>query len=277
MFRILLTGAALLVSAPAIAQEAEPLPSPEEAAGGFTIAAGVAYKPDYEGSDDYELIPALAIRGKVAGVGVISRGTYLYLDFFPRGPKKFDFDAGPIVGFRANRTGKVKDDLVDLLPDRKTAIEVGGFAGVSFHDLTNPYDSLSVRLDVLHDIADAHGSTIFAPEVSFSTPLSRYTYVSASLGAEFVGGDYADYYFSITGPFIPEFPLAVYDADGGMKDWKLSLLVNQSISGDLTHGWSIFGTGSYSRLVGDFKDSPIVADRGSASQWLLAAGLAYTF
>jgi len=53
--------------------------------------------------------------------------------------------------------------------------------------------------------------------------------------------------------------------------------VNQSLSGDLLHGLSIFGVGQYSHLQGDFKRSPIVADRGSASQWLGALGLAYTW
>jgi len=62
-----------------------------------------------------------------------------------------------------------------------------------------------------------------------------------------------------------------------MKDWKASLLVNQSITGDLLGGLSIFGMGQYSHLVGDFRRSPIVADRGSASQWLGAVGLAYTW
>jgi outer membrane scaffolding protein for murein synthesis (MipA/OmpV family) len=62
-----------------------------------------------------------------------------------------------------------------------------------------------------------------------------------------------------------------------MKDWKIGLLVNQSVTGDLTGGLSVFGTVNYSRLTGDFKRSPIVADRGSASQWLFAAGLGYTF
>ena len=47
--------------------------------------------------------------------------------------------------------------------------------------------------------------------------------------------------------------------------------------GDLTHGLSAFGTARYARLLGDFKRSPIVSQRGSANQWVLAAGLAYTF
>jgi outer membrane scaffolding protein for murein synthesis (MipA/OmpV family) len=57
----------------------------------------------------------------------------------------------------------------------------------------------------------------------------------------------------------------------------LGLLVNHSLSGDLTHGISLFAAGGYSHLAGDFKDSPIVDLRGSASQWLGALGLAYTF
>ena len=68
-----------------------------------------------------------------------------------------------------------------------------------------------------------------------------------------------------------------FNAGGGMKNWKAGLLLNQSMTGDLLHGLSIFGTGQYSRLVGDFKRSPIVSQRGSASQWLGALGLAYTW
>jgi len=62
-----------------------------------------------------------------------------------------------------------------------------------------------------------------------------------------------------------------------MKDWRIGLVLNQSLTGDLMHGLSIFGTTRYSRLVGDFKRSPIVSQRGSANQWVVAAGLAYTF
>jgi outer membrane scaffolding protein for murein synthesis (MipA/OmpV family) len=71
--------------------------------------------------------------------------------------------------------------------------------------------------------------------------------------------------------------LPVFNAGGGMKNWKAGLLLNQSISGDLLHGFSIFGTAQYSRLVGDFKRAPIVSIRGSASQWLGAAGVAYSW
>jgi outer membrane scaffolding protein for murein synthesis (MipA/OmpV family) len=278
MIRYLILLGATGFAAPALAQSA---PSPEELArkDRVTIGAGAALVPDYEGSNDYRLIPAAAIRGQVSGISFSTQGSYLYVDVIPRGSGKFEFDAGPIVGARLNKRSHIKDDIVDLLSRRKTAIEVGGFAGISYHGLTNPYDTLSVHLDVVHDVANAHKSTTFSPAVDFATPLSHTTYASVSIGAELVGNKYADYYYTITpadslatGGILPAF-----NAGGGMKNWKASLLLNQSLTGDLTHGLSIFGTGSYSRLLGDFKRSPIVSQRGSANQWVVAAGLAYTF
>ena len=274
---------AACLASPAFAQSmpnASDMPSAQDLANRdtFTVGLGAGLVPDYEGSDDYRIIPAGGIRGQYHGISFGTRGLYLYADLIPR-RGNFEFDAGPIIGARLNKRRHIKDDVVELLPKTKTALEVGGFAGVSFHGLTNPYDSLGVRLDVLHDVGGAHKSTLFSPNLDFSTPLSRATYVSANVGAEFVGNKYADYYYSITPAdrLATGNQLPVFDADGGIKNWKAGLLLNQSLTGDLTHGFSLFGTGQYSHLLGDFKRSPIVSLRGSASQWLLAAGAAYTW
>ena len=274
---------AACLATPGLAQNqptAAALPSPEEVAGKdmVTVAVGGAITPDYEGSDDYRIIPAAAIRGKVGGISFNTRGTYLFVDVIP-GNAKIDFNAGPIVGLRLNTRRNIEDDIVKLLPKRKRAIEVGGFTGVSFHGLTNPYDSLGVRIDVLHDVGGAHKSTTFSPNLEFSTPLSTKTYASASVGAEFVSNRFADYYYSVspTDSVATGGVLLPFNARGGMKNWKAGLLVNQSITGNLLHGFSVFGLGQYSRLVGDFKRSPIVSERGSASQWIGALGLAYTW
>ena len=282
-----LLAALLFTAAPALAQPAgeAAMPDPNDQSDSYTIGLGGAFIPDYEGSDDYEFSPFAAIRGRVGGISFTTRGTYLYVDLIRRPASGIDFDVGPIVGVRRERTGKVDDDFVDLLPERETAIEIGGFAGVTFHGLTNPYDALSLRLDVYSDVAGAHKSTIFSPAIDFGTPLSRRTYVGLSLSADFVSNRYAEYYYSYdSGIFAPAgsittqaLPPSSYDADGGMKNWKLGALINQSITGDLTHGFSIFAGGTFSRLVGDIGDSPLVENRGSRSQWQAALGLAYTF
>ena len=274
---------AAVLASPAYAQSqptAGALPTPEELQSKDTlsIGGGAAIVPDYEGSDDYRIIPAGAIRGRYHGISFTTRGSYLYVDVIPQSDK-IDFDVGPVAGVRFNSRKNIEDDIVKLLPNRKRAIEVGAFAGVSFHGLTNPYDTLSVRIDALYDVGGAHESTVISPTLEFSTPVSETTYIGASLGAEFVSNKFADYYFSITpadsvltGGVLPPF-----NASGGLKNWKMGVLVNQSLSGSLLHGLSIFGLGNYSRLVGDFKRSPIVSQRGSASQWVGALGLAYTW
>lgn len=276
--RTLTAVAALCVASPLLAQTAgSELPDPGDRSNTFTIAAGIASTPDYEGSDHNRWMPAAAVRGRVGGMDFWSNATWLYLDVLGRPSSGIDFDLGPIIGARFNRTRKVHDDLVDILPERDVAIEAGAFAGVSFHGLTNPYDSLSLRVDVLHDVGSAHESTLITPSLSFATPLSQRTYVSASANMEWAGGGYADYYYSFDGPAIPEFPLAIYDADGGLKHWQLGFTGVQMVTGDLTGGLGLFATGSYKRLLGDFADAPIVDARGRASQWMGAIGLTYTF
>jgi outer membrane scaffolding protein for murein synthesis (MipA/OmpV family) len=274
--------AACCLSTPALAQSTggAPLPSPQEIAAkdSFTVGVGAALIPDYEGSDDYRIIPAGAVRGKVSGISFSTRGAYLYVDLIPQSGKH-PFDAGPILGARFDNRRHTDDPVVKLMLKRKTAIEAGGFVGVSLRGLTNPYDTLALHVDVLHDIGNAHKSTLVSPNVEFSTPLSRRTYASASVGAEIVSNKFADYYFGVspadrlaTGNQLP-----LYNPGGGLKNWKASLLLNQSITGDLLGGFSIFGVGQYSRLVGDFKRSPIVSMRGNANQWIGAAGLAFTW
>ncbi len=277
MLRLVTAAAALAFASSAYAQSGDSLPDPNDQSDSFTIGAGAAWIPDYEGSDDYKIVPAAAIRGRVNGISFFTRGTYLYVDVLRRPSSGIDFDFGPIVGARINRTGKVKDDFVDDLPERDTAFEVGGFAGITFHGLTNPYDALSLRLDVVTDVGGAHGSTVITPTIDFGTPISRYTYIGASLSGEWAGNGYADYYYSISPADSVDSGLPVYEADGGFKNWRLAILANQSITGDLTHGISIFGTGSYGHLAGDFANSPIVDDRGSRGQWLGAIGLAYSW
>lgn len=278
MLRSSIAAIALLAAAPATAQVAgEQLPDPNDRSDTFSVGAGVGIVPDYEGSDDYRIIPVAAVRGRVSGISFYTRGTYLYVDVIPRGDGPVEFDLGPIAGVRLNRTSKIEDDFVDDLPELDAAIELGGFAGISYHGLTNPYDTLSFRVDVVSDVGGAHESTLITPTIDFGTPLSRSFYVGVSASAEWAGGGYADYYYSIDTDDALDTGLPVYDADGGFKSWRIGLLGNYALSGDLTRGWSLFAIGSYSKLSGDFKDSPIVDLRGSSGQWFGALGVGYTF
>jgi outer membrane protein len=276
-FRICAAAAACFASTALAA----PLPSPEEVANRdtLTIAASPVMLPDYDGSDDYHITPGAAARGRYHGIAFSTRGLSLYVDVSPRKGAKLDLEIGPIINARLERTGDVHDKIVKLLPERKAAIELGAFAGVGFHGLIDPYDRLGLRVDVVHDVAHAHRSTVISPSVEYTTPVSHKTYVGLSVSTDFASDKYANYYFTITpeDSALTRGVLPVFLAHGGIKDWKAGLLVDQSLAQNLLHGLSIFGIAQYSHLLGDFKRSPIVSDRGSAVQWVGATGLAYTW
>ena len=64
-----------------------------------------------------------------------------------------------------------------------------------------------------------------------------------------------------------------FDAKGGVKDFGTSLTAVYALSPK----WSLIGFGGYRRLVGDFKDSPVVRDAGRADQFSGGVGIGFRF
>ena len=268
--------AAVALAAPALAQDEAPEKEDDYS---LTIGVGGGITPSYEGSDNYDFTPIGAVFGKVAGFGFQTRGTGLSLDLVPDGrDAPFSIELGPLVHVRLDRTRGIKDPQVLALGEIDTAIEVGGVAGLTKNGIFHQYDSFGVRLSVQKDVTNTHGSTIVTPAIEYSTPLSEKTLVQLSVQAERVGEGYADTYFSITPAGALASGLPAFDADGGWKNIRTSLFFAQSLTGELRDPeWSLFAIASWSRLRGDFKDSPIVSIAGDADQLFGLVGVSYTF
>ena len=280
--------ASLASAAPALAQDTDPLALPDVAAsvdanaddGGdnFTIGLGASYLPSYEGSDDYVFSPAGIVRGRVSGFNFYSRATALYVDLVREAPDAaVNVEIGPMVNVRLDRSSRIKDARVRRLGELDVAIEPGVFLGATKNKVLHGYDFLTARLDVTHDVTDTHDSTIITPNLEYGTPLSTSFFLGASVSADHVGGGFANSYFSITPAGAVASGLSAYDADGGWKNVRGTLLATYSLTGNLRKGPAIFAVGSYSELLGDFKRSPIVRDAGDATQFFAALGLSYSF
>ncbi|HET9640556.1 MAG TPA: MipA/OmpV family protein [Allosphingosinicella sp.] len=267
----------LVAAAPALAQDTEEGRPYDR--NSLTIGLGGAYVPSYEGSDDYILTPIGLAFGKVSGFGFATRGTALYVDLIPdKRDAPVDVDFGPLANVRLDRTNRIKDPRVRALGELDTAIELGAWAGLRKNGVLHQYDSLGVRVAWQKDVADAHESSVITPAIEYSSPLSEKTLVSFSLQAEHVGDGYARTYYSIGPAGAAASGLAVYDADGGWKNWRATLLLGQALSGDLRHPkLSLFGGIGYSRLLGDIARSPIVRVAGDRDQYFATLGLAYSF
>ncbi len=268
----------LLAAGPALAQDSGEEGRPYDR-NSLTIGLGGAYVPSYEGSDDYILTPIGLAFGKISGFGFATRGTALYVDLIPdKRDAPVDFHFGPVANVRLDRTNRIKDARVRALGELDSAIEAGAWAGLRKNGLLHEYDSLGVRLAWQTDVTDTHQSSVITPAIEYSTPLSTRTLASLSLQAEHVGDGYARTYFSVTPAGALASGLPAFNADGGWKNWRATLLFGQALTGDLRNpALSLFGGIGYSRLLGDFARSPIVSVAGDRDQYFATLGLAYSF
>ncbi|MBH1945301.1 MipA/OmpV family protein [Erythrobacter sp. YJ-T3-07] len=274
------------MAAPALAQDGPDDDAPARSAEGTVfdgdwvqIGVGAGFAPDYDGSDDYEVFPLPIIQGSLGGVDINPRAAGLALDFIPdSADSKVNFGFGPAIRLRTSRTGDIEDPVVAAAGELDTAVEVGPSASIGISGVLNPYDSLSANVDVRWDVAGAHEGMVINPTVTYFTPVSRGAAVSLSLSAEHGDEAFNEYYYSVTPAQATASGLPVYDAGSGFNKLSANLLVGYDLDGDLTNGGlALFAIGGYSRMIGDAEKSPFVALRGDADQFLIGAGIGYTF
>ena len=279
IFRCATACIAFAVATPALAQ-AEAAPEASVFDGDYlTLGVGLGYGAQYEGGDEYEIFPAPLIQGKLGGVEISPRPGGIALDLIPDGENaKVGFSLGPVVRYRANRTGKLKNPHIAALGKLDAAVEVGANAGVTVYRLLSDYDALTISSDLRYDIAGAHKGRVIAPGISYFTPLSRAAAVVLSVSGEFVDDNYADYNFSVSSTGALASGLPAFEAKGGLKSYGPTLLGVYDFDGNLLDGGlSAFALAGYSRLAGDARRSPVTSIAGSPDQWIVGAGLAYTF
>ena len=249
----------------------------------ISIGAGAALSPSYTGSDDYVFNVLPIVQGSLGGIDVSPRAGGITVDFIQDSPEGPGIDLGFAARIRGNRSGQIEDEVVEQYGELDTAYEVGPSAGISFPGVLNPYDSLSLKTDVLFDIGGAHGGMTVSPSVTYFTPLSRSMAASFSLGTEWADEDFHDYYFRVdplnfvAAPDVD--PLPAFDPDGGgFTTAGANLLLAFDLDRDLTNGGlGLILIGGYSRVLGDAADTPFTSIRGSRDQFLGAVGIGYTF
>lgn len=270
-----------IAASPASAQDAAPPADFDVNRDTVTIGAAAAYLPDYEGSDDYSVVPAPAAIGSVKGYSFLLAGNRLSVDLIRADPDStWDVQLGPIgvLNFNRNSTKGIDDPRVKLLGKRDIAIELGGYAGIGKTGIiTSPYDKLSLTVSYRYDVNGVHSSGILAPTITYLTPLSRKAAVGIFASGERVERGYTATYFNVSPTQSVVSGLPVHYGRGGWKNWTLGGFGTVSLSGDLLQGWKLVAGGTYRRLVNDTADSPLVRIAGDREQWLGAVGVAYTF
>lgn len=247
-----------------------------------SVGLGAGLVPSYAGSNDYIAFPLPLVVGRVGGVGIRPNGPGLTLDVLsPKpslGKRKTRLAFGPAFRIRNDRDAQIEDAVVERAGRLDLALEAGLNAAVSFPGVLKPLDTLSIGAQVRWDVLGAHEGMVIEPQVSYAAPLGKAFVLQVQTGLEFVDDNFADYYFSVTPAQQTDSSLPAFTAQGGLNRIGTLAILNYDWDGNaLNGGWSIYGVGGYSRLLGDAADTPYTALRGSPNQFIAGLGVGYTF
>lgn len=222
------------------------------------LTLGVGLRPDYEGSDDYEVIPVPMSRVEWRGFGFYTYGTRAMLDVLPQ----HALMGGPMLHYRFGRDD-VEDSRVDALPDVDDAVEAGAFFGIRIPTGEDPRELLVPTVTFLQDLSGGHSGWLAAGHVTNTFVLLKPLALELGGTVTYASEDYEQAYFGIDPAGAAASGLDAYEPGGGFKDVRL----HAALEFYLSRSWSLGTTLVYKRLVGEAADSPIVEDAGTANQF----------
>jgi outer membrane protein len=226
------------------------------------VGLGLAFVPDYEGSEDYKAIPIINAR--------FNLNNNMYIGFLGNAfranlvPSQ-EWNAGPLLRYRPERSD-VENDQVDSMEKVDAAIEAGGFLSYNLPDWT-------FSISAAQDIAGSHDGFLLDLGVGYRYKLQAETMLTLNAQTTFASNDYMQTYFSVDQGDAARSGLRTYDADAGFKDFGVGIALQHAYS----RNWGVVGVIRYSRLLGDAADSPVVDDAGSENQLLTGVFVNYSF
>lgn len=230
------------------------------AAGTHTVGLGFGMAPDYEGSEDYQAVPLLMLKGQYeSGRSFEFLGTRLRVNLLPNQ----QYSLGPVLQYRAARNN-VDNDTVERMNKVDAAVEAGAYAGLNI-------DNFIASVQAVTDISDAHDGSLVTLTGGYKFVAMPDLVLIPTLETTWASDDYMQTYFGIDSRDSSRTGLARYNADSGMKDVGIGLMVDYRP----WEQWGVVGLLKYNKLLNDAKDSPLVDDLGDSGQILVGAMATY--
>jgi outer membrane protein len=234
----------------------------------YTVGVGVGVAPDYEGSKDYEAVPLWNLRVS----NLYDPNTFVQI-LGPRLGSNFLPDPHWRLGVAAQyikERNHVHDNQVDDLKTVDPSVMLGVVGGYDF--LADPRENLALEVVARQDVANGNGflGTIRG---TYGTQLSTSWRLDTAIESTWASDDYMSSYFGINSNDAARSGLKQFNANAGFKD----VTFGGTLTYRLFEHWSVSGLATYSRLLNDAADSPIVKDQGDKDQFFGGALVNYSF
>lgn len=232
------------------------------------VIAGPVLLPEYQGSDDYEVVPMAIAKFRLGSLPIELEGLTLRADLYQRARWRFGLTSELDTG----RGDDVSNAEVARMQEIDFAANVGGFVAYSQPGLFLPNDNMEYRLSLLGDSSNTHGGYYGTAALNYAFPLMLPWRVELELESSYASSDYMNTYFGVDATDASRSGLARYNAGASLRDVTL----NTNILLFTSPKWGGFVRLGVSQLLGDAKDSPIT-QQGSDLQYHAGIGVFYRF
>jgi outer membrane scaffolding protein for murein synthesis (MipA/OmpV family) len=215
------------------------------------VGIGAMASPVYEGSDDTEIavLPFVALNDFYGFNFRPVELSYNLIDTEATNGS-WSLRAGPAVALAA---GRDQDDDGDLrgLGDVDTGVTTGGFVDARL-------GPVMFGVEGAQEVADGHGGALVGLSLGTRLPLNDKLVFMPAVTGTWASEDYMDSFFGVTAAQAATSNYAAYEANAGFKDVGVEAALRYGLSNTWSFTWSV----SYTRLIGDAADSPIVTGPG---------------
>jgi MipA family protein len=235
------------------------------------VGVGVAAIPDYMGSDNYTVGAAPFLKYTYPNSQWYLR--LLVADVQINVINHPIFRLGPAVNYRFGRSDNVDDKVVKHMEEIDGTIEAGAFAGIELVDKDNPRQRFLAQVEWLSDVGNVYNGYNVSVTASFWAPVHKMVDVTIGGGCTYASDNYMNTYFGVSQKDSERTGLPGFKASAGFRDVR----INPGAVVHLSPDWHVAAGIQYRRLLDDAESSPVVDDRGSANQWIMGLGVAYSW
>jgi len=235
------------------------------------VGVAVGMLPDYVGSDDYTFGVAPFARFTLPNSEryFMLNVTELYFNVVNHPRIRF----GPVLNYRFGRDDDVDDMFVKRMTKIDDTLEAGAFLGYQWLIGNDKRHRFITDVEVLFDVGDTYDGVNGTWSARYWFPIGKMFDVVIGAAVQVADNKYMDKYFgvSVVDSFLSGLPF--YQAGGGAVNFR----VFPGAVMHLSENWHLAGGLRYQRMTEDAEDSPVVSMRGSADQWIVGLGAAFSW
>ncbi|WP_196885444.1 MipA/OmpV family protein [Aureivirga sp. CE67] len=227
----------------------------------YSVGAGAAVIPEFEGSNDYRLLPLVNfsanwMNGRYIRVNGLNTEANILKN------RKWNF--GPMITAKIDRDNSLSNSVISRLPEIDFAFGAGLFGKFN-------YKRFHFKASYTYDITDVSNGGLANLELGYNYRKGKIISRS-TIQSSYATSNYLNTYFGVTqtGSLLSDLP--VYNLEAGFKNVGLS----SSFIYALNQKWMLGTAVRYNLLIGDVADSPIVS-QGSEHQFVTALFALYRF